>query len=82
MDFVLVADKKFVFPVKNQRNLSFFFDISLGSDGKIRQRPIFGKKIYSKCVYCFDTQTTLPLKSILKKSPFSPRYLNFSPTLG
>lgn len=24
MDFVLVADKKFVFPVKNQRNLSFF----------------------------------------------------------
>ena len=35
MDFVLVADKKDSFCVKNQRNLSFF-DISLVSDGKIR----------------------------------------------
>ena len=47
--FVLVADKKFGFSVRDQRNLSFF-DISLGSDGKIRQRPFEKNYLFQMCI--------------------------------
>ena len=67
--FVLVADKKFGFSVRNQRNLSFFFGISLVSDGKNVLFLFFGMPV----VFYATLVATSAISNL--SGSFTPRFL-------